>query len=209
MQPSTLGVSVGFKSIRRRRNKLTATQPWDEDDSDLGASLRKLFSATARNRAASLGRKTPREARKRSSIRLKSLLTHYQHIRICMVDCNGRIVTADHNRSKKSTYVPQCLAYWLYRETSRYEPSGAHRSDTDKRERLSKKLLVLLESAPAERDRCVSHFISPAGVFGGHAKPPESPASRSSKRHRNLSSCGEQRHQGRVSPIGRPAASRT
>jgi hypothetical protein len=61
---STLGVAVGFKSVRRRRNKLTATQPWDEDDSDLGASLRKLFSATARNRAASLG-KTPREARKR------------------------------------------------------------------------------------------------------------------------------------------------
>ena len=47
-----------------------------------------------------------------------------------MVDCNGRIITPDHNRSKKSTYVPQCLAYWLYRETSRYEPSGAHRSDT-------------------------------------------------------------------------------
>ena len=72
MQPSTLGVAVGFKSIRRRRNKLTATQPWDEDDSDLGASLRKLFSATARNRAASLGRKTPREARKRSSYRVNT-----------------------------------------------------------------------------------------------------------------------------------------
>jgi hypothetical protein len=69
MQPSTLGVAVGFKSVRRGRNKLTATQPWDEDDSDQGASLRKLFSATATNRAASLG-KTPPEARKRSSYRV-------------------------------------------------------------------------------------------------------------------------------------------
>jgi hypothetical protein len=71
MQPSTLGVAVGFKSVRRGRSKLTATQPWDEDDSDLGASLRKLFSATATNRAASLG-KTPPEARKRSSYRVNT-----------------------------------------------------------------------------------------------------------------------------------------
>ena len=42
------------------------------------------------------------------------------------------------------------------------------------------KLLTLLQSAPPERDRFVSHLFSLEGSFGGRAKLPGSPASKSS-----------------------------
>ena len=51
-----------------------------------------------------------------------------------------------------------CIFQWLaYRDISRYEPNGANRSDTTGQKTLEK-LLTLLQSAPIERDRFVSHL---------------------------------------------------